>query len=146
MNALLPLIEQAIVNGVLDKKAPFMRKNKFGVGFAALSALLFIMALIFAVISLHGWLLTYYLPPVAALIVAGVVLGFSLITGAIGYMFLKSRAKPGSPHEAGDDVTKLLGDVTALVEEELSESVRENPKTAVLLASLAGFVAGEHLH
>jgi uncharacterized protein (DUF849 family) len=143
MNALYALAEQAVINGVLSKNTPFMRKNKVGLGLAALSGLLFFTSVVFAIIAAYGWLLATYAQPIAALIVAAAVLGGSIIVGFTGYALLRKRPKPAMQE---GEITTLIADAVRLIDEELAEPVQDNPKTAVALAGLAGFVAGEYLH
>lgn len=44
-----------------------------------------------------------------------------------------------------DQVVDLSETALALLEEELSEPIRDNPKTAVLLSGIAGLLAGERI-
>jgi hypothetical protein len=140
MKALLPLLEQVIINSVLNKKAPFMRKSKLGIALMVMSGLFLCAALVFAIISGYGWLLTQYPQPIAALIVAGIILAVSVIAGASGYLVLKKKPKPV---EQDKDILELVFDLAEEYSDEIIEPVQENPKTALILASVAGFIAGE---
>ncbi len=144
MNALFPIVEQLVINGLLSKKAPLMRKSKFGLGLAILSGLLFLITIIFALIGAYGWLLQEFSQPVAALLVCAGVLALSVIAGLSGYALLTK--KPAVPADHSEDITTLIAEMTAFLGEELAEPIQENPKTALLLAGLAGYVAGDRLH
>ena len=147
MNALMPFAEQMLVNTMLNKKAPFMRKNKFGLGLAALSGLLFILALVFAAISAYAWVASYYAAPVAAIIIAGFVLCISIIAALSGYLLLRKRPQPRAATSYMEgDVTEVVAEIAEILGEELAEPIRDNPKTAMMLAGLAGFVAADRLH
>lgn len=143
MNAWLPVAEQALMSGLLNNRASFMRKNKFGLAFAALSGLLLFIGLAFAILSLYGWLLSYYAQPLAALIVSGIVIGASLVSGVTGYLTLRKKRRSVA-HET--DFTHIITEITNIIGEEWTDPIQQNPKTAMLLASLAGLVAGDRLH
>lgn len=143
MHALMPLAEQAIVSGLLSKKAPLARKNKFGLALVALAGLFFCVAVIFSILAGYGWLLTQYSQPMAALMVSGSVLVLCLGCGAGGYLLLKKKPRPSM---AEADIAQTMSLITDIVGDELAETIQENPKTAVAIASLAGFVAADYLH
>lgn len=143
MSPLLPIIEQALVSGLLSRQPTLVRKNKFGLGLAVLSGLFFVAACFFVVLSFYGWLLTLYAQPVAALIVSGVVLGLSLLSALCGYALLKKRK---ANHVSDNEMTQLVSEVAEIIGEELAEPIQQHPKTAMALAGLAGFVAADHLH
>ena len=127
----------------MSKKAPFMRKNKFGLGLMALSALLFCAGVIFAMMSGYGWLLTQFTQPLAALISAGFILGLALLSSLTGFLLIKKQPAPAMQQ---DEMLQIIDAVTELLGEELTDPIKENPKTAILLASVAGFAAADHLH
>lgn len=144
MHAFLPLIEQVLMNAIMSKKAPLMRKNKYGLGLMALSAILFLVALIFTCLAGYGWLLTEFDQPTAAIITAGFILGFSILSALTGVSL--SRRRPPEPVVPTDEITEIMSNLTELVGDELLDTIRENPKTAILLAGAAGMVAGEQLN
>jgi len=143
MQALLPIIEQMLIDAVISKKAPFMRKNKFGLGLLALSAILFLTALVFAFIAVYGWLLTEFEQPVAAIILASFIMGMSALSALIG-IYLSRKRRP-APIQT-DEISELISTLTEVLGDELLEPIKQNPKTAVLLASAVGFVAGDRLN
>ncbi len=120
-----------------------MCRNKFGLGLAVLSGLLFFTALIFVILSCYGRLLMNYPQHEAALIVSGVVTGVSFILGLIAMLLLKHKKQPAVQD---NEITMLISQITDAFGEDLAEHIRDNPKTAVLLAGAAGLIAGERLH
>jgi len=143
MNALLPLIEQVIVDGIVSKKAPFMRKNKFGLGLMALSGFLFCAALICLIVATYSWLLIQFTQPVAALVLSGFILAIAILSALSG--FLITQKKQPQPIQ-GDEITEILNAITDVIGEDLAQHIKDNPKAAVMLASTAGFVAGDRLN
>lgn len=143
MKALIPLIEQIVINGMMSSKAPMMRKNKYGLGLMALSVLLTLVAVVFLIISGYAWLMTQFTQPMAALITAAFIMGAAVISALTGVLIAKSKKQP-EVHT--DELAELTGIITDLLGEELAQPIIDNPKTAVLLASAAGFVAGDRLN
>lgn len=141
--ALKPLAQQAAINGLLSKGAPFRRKNKFGLGLLALSGLLSALALIFACISLYGWLLLQFAQPVAASIMAGSVMAAAFLSALGGHLVLKKKQRPAFDQS---EITEIISEVSEFIGDELAEPIQQNPKTAMLLAGLAGVIAGDRLH
>ena len=145
MNALMPLVEQFIVNTLVSKQAPFMRKSKLGLGLIALSGLFFSAALVFLIIAGYGWLLTQFTQPEAALITAAFVMATSLLTALTAVLVLKKT--PERAHNAqSDEIHEMVTVLGELVGEEFESSIRENPKTAMILAGAAGLVAADRLN
>jgi len=143
VKALIPLIEQIVINGMMSSKAPMMRKNKYGLGLMALSVLLTLVAVVFLIISGAAWLMTQFTQPMAALITAAFIMGAAVISALTGVLIAKSKKQP-EVHT--DELAELTGIITDLLGEELAQPIIDNPKTAVLLASAAGFVAGDRLN
>lgn len=143
MHALMPLIEQVIVNRLVSRKAPLMGKSKCGLALIAISFLLFFVAAGFLIASGYSLLLEYYTTPAATLISAGMLLAVAMLTTLWGYMALKQQPAPVQIKD--EDISKLLSLLGEALEEEWATPIRENPKTALLLAGIGGFVAGDHL-
>ena len=143
MRLLLPIIEQAIINGVISKGAPLMHKNKAGLGLLALSGLITLVALGFLIFAGYGWLLINYDQPTAAFIVSAVLFALALVSVVSAYFAFKKKPAVVADNS---DVMQLISEITDVIGEELAEPIEEHPKTALLLASLAGFAVGDRLH
>ena len=143
MHALLPLLEQAVINGIVHKKAPLMRKNKFGMGLALLSGLLLISACGLGIYAAFVWLSVSYAAHIAALYTALGVLACSIVSMFAGLALLKKKPKPEFGHQ---EISQIISDISDVVGPEMTQPIQDNPKTAVMLASLAGFVAGDRLN
>lgn len=142
---ILPMIEQAAMHALVSKKAPFMRKSKLGLGFMALSGLFLVTAIVFGLIAAYGWLLTEYDQPIAAGFMALAVLGVSLLSGLTGYYTLRSNRKIPATQSCQDQAADMMAMATDVIENEFGEIIEEYPKTAILLASLAGFAVSERI-
>jgi len=147
MHALMPLLEQAFVNALLSRQAPLMRKNKWGFGLFLLASVLGAMALIFGVYAGYTWLLTQFPKPEAALYSALGVLLVALLLALIGLIILRSRRrKRQSATLQKDDVKALMALASEALAEEMAEPIQKNPKTALFIASIAGYAAGEKIN
>lgn len=145
MNALMPLVEQFVVNSLVSKQAPFMRKSKLGLGLIALSGLFFCAALVFLIIAGYGWLLTQFTQPEAALITAGFIMATSILTALSAILVLR-KAPQQAINTQSDEIHEMVTMIGELLGEELETSIRENPKTAMILAGAAGLIAADRLH
>lgn len=140
----MPLVEQVIINGLVSRKAPFMSKNKFGLALIAMSGLLFLTATIFLIIAGYSWLLIHYTAPAAALICAAAVYIAGATVALTGYLSLKKRPAPRPANE--NEINQIVTLIAEAVDEEWAKPIQENPKTALLLATVGGFMAGDYLH
>lgn len=144
MNALIPIIEQLLVNGALRKKSSLVKSSKYGLALIAISGLLAFIAIFFLALSGYGWLLMNYEQPLAALISAASTLAVAGVAGMSGYFIILRKKRQISARK--NDLVQNALDIGEAFGEELSQSTQENPKTAVALASIAGFIAAESLH
>ena len=143
MHALMPILEQVVVNRLISNKAPFTNKNKIGLAFAIISGLLFFTAAAFIIIAGYAWLLSVYTMPEAALITAIVILILAFLTVLASYLAFKKR--PSLRAEKNDDMTQITSLLYEAINEEWAAPIQEKPKTALLLASIGGFIAGDYL-
>lgn len=146
---LLPLVTQMVIEGITKGTRPLLpHLNTKGIILSALAAVMVLLAAIFALISLFIYLQIYFAPVYAALIVAA---GLALVAiclalvgkGSIkrhGYVTYYRAASNSSPVS---DLAKTVKDMIEGVTTELEEPIRQNPKTAIALASLAGYLAGD---
>ncbi len=137
---LLPLVEQAVINGVISHKAPFMKKNKLGLCLVALSGFFLLAALGFGISTTHMWLLTVTTPLEATAITAAGLLTTGLLIMLAGFFLLKK--KPVSTQN--NDPLEWLESFKDMLSDDIHESISENPKTAVTLAAIAGFIAANY--
>lgn len=144
MHFLMPFIEQFIIDAIMGMKPVASPKNKFGLGLAVLSGFFFFLTLFFVSLFGYNQLQTLYTQSDAALIMAAgiFILGISSSLGA--YFIFKRKSK--HHHARKQHITGLVAQIGDLIGEEIDGPIRDNPKTAMILASLAGFVAGDKLH
>lgn len=148
MKAFLPLLEQAFINAAISQRAPFMHKSKFGLALLLLAGFIFAIGIVYGVYTVHTLLLTALDP-----VMAGIYMTFGLLLSSIlimlaGILILSVRNKRVTKQSRMDenDVKIMMGQIGEALGEELSEPVRQNPKTALLVAGLSGFAAAEKLN
>lgn len=139
MSEIMATVEDLIVEAVVGGKALLPHINKAEWALLATSALFAVTGVFFLALSLNRYFENIYAPDKAALVSAVVV-----FTGALLAMMLRALLRlrkesniESSRKEIRDNIHVLIRDVCT----ELEDPVRENPKTAVAVAALAGFLA-----
>jgi len=144
--AYLPLIQQLVADNLTRKrhdegKAPL---NVKGIGLIAVSFLLAIPGIIFALLSLQTWLATIYDTSLSWLITSAVCLVASCFVALCGNLMqaadderkaIAPATRTGSDKQPDSIIKGLIDD--------LAVPVREHPLASVLVAGLAGLMAGE---
>ncbi len=78
---------------------------------------------------------------------AGLTAGFALIAALAAYSINHKREIKRQLQQESfkNDLLSNVKAVIATVDDEFGDKIRENPTTAVLLASLAGFIAADKI-
>lgn len=141
MNNILSLAEQVVVDRVLSNNPPVSGKTKAGVSFMLISAFFVFIGLAFLMYAGFLWLLRNYSFEEAAL---GVGLGSLLLAGVIGLIsYITLKYRQAKIKQAKQDLIETMEAAIELADHEFSEPIRNNPKTSILVASVAGYVVGE---
>lgn len=142
-----PLIKQLMLSGIMNAPAVsrLPRINAAGVFFLWLAAVLTVMAIGFGLFATYAYLVTIYVPQAAALMVAGIAFAVALVSAGISMLYMNRRARRmvSQTLNPQPDIAKTVTAMIDSIAEELEEPIRENPKTAIMIASLAGFLAGD---
>ena len=146
MSVLAPIVRDLLVKGIVARTAvQTARHGTAGIGFFILAGGIGLVGFIFLCIASYGLLLEYFTMPVAAAITGGAIWAIAACVALAGWMkFRKISLAPKPKMDSGmfDSIEDMLKPVL----EPLEEPIRDNPKTAVLLAALAGFAAGDRVH
>lgn len=123
------------------------RKSTAGYGLYVVSGLLGFVALGFLIAAFYAWALAVYAPDIAALMTAGVVSGLALAAAITAYVVNHKRQIQRQIRQESmkDDILTHVKAVIATVDDEFGDQIRENPTMAVLLASVAGFIAADKI-
>lgn len=135
---ILKLSEKLIIERLITNDLPMVRRNKVGVGLISLSAALFAIGLGFFIYGTYLWLGVHMTADMAALYTATLVMVLSLLSAAGAYMFMRYRKK--KMRQMRHEITKAVAQSIEGADDELSAIVRENPGTAMLVSTLAGYM------
>jgi hypothetical protein len=141
MSGITVVIEELLMATVLAKKTSLPSKSKMDWAFMALSILLGCAGVFLSVLALDRFFEARYPLDIAALSSAAIVFTVAALIAATTY-HCRHRKPPASStdrHELESNLHVLLESICA----ELESPVRENPKTAVLLAAIAGFITAQ---
>ncbi|WP_373084772.1 phage holin family protein [Sneathiella sp.] len=131
-----------LLNGVLSNRSQTIQRSKLGICLMAVAGFLLLVALFYMVLAYYGWLLLHFVQPVAALVTAGTVLVIGSIVAFSAYLVLKRIPPEPAPN---DEIRELISLISATAADGLNEKVEESPKTALLIAGIAGLIAGKYL-
>jgi hypothetical protein len=142
MSGIASVVEELIVAAVFSEKASMPRKNKTDWALTALSVLLAGAGILFLILALDRYLEDIYTPVLAALACTGCLFTATVILTFIVHCLRTKRMvrMNSTRHPLAENLHAILE--AACIE--LEDPIKENPKTAVLAAALAGFLATNH--
>lgn len=151
MAAFSPVLKQLMLDGIMSSPAMprLPRISLLGIFFLWFAALLTVMGVGFLLFAEYAYLTAIYSPELAAVGVACTAMAVSLLSAATGMIVMDkraSRAKRLPSMGPQPDIAKTITGLIDSLAEELEDPIRENPKTAIMIASLAGFLAGDARH
>lgn len=143
MSGALKVAEQLLMNLIISNDFPLSGKTKAGLGFGALSGLLVFTGFGFLIYAMHLWLTNNFAADVAAALTGCMAFGLAGLSGliALGVMqYKKSKAE-----KMKQEIQHTIMQAIEVVNDEFGEPIKENPKTAITAATLAGFMMGNRL-
>lgn len=147
MAAFAPVLKQLMLDGIMSSPAmPRMpRITMAGVLFLWFAGVMIIISAGFILFAEYAYLTTMYTPQLAAAVVAASGLAVAMLSAATGMLVMDRKAdrRPAQNMASQPDIAKTLTGLIDSLSEELEDPIRENPKTAIMIASLAGFLAGD---
>ena len=144
MSGIASIVEKLVLAAVVSEKAWMPRTSRADWALAALSVLLAAGGTGFLVVALDRYLGGVYPPYVAALFCTASLFIAALTAAAV---LAARRNRAGKARLIGDSRGALAANINTMIESacgELEHPVRENPKTAMLVATLAGFFLANH--
>ena len=144
MSGVASIVEKLVLAAVVGEKAWMPRTSRADWALAALSVLFAAGGTGFLVLALDRYLSGVYPPYVAALFCTAALFIAALTAAAI---LANRRNRVGKARLIGDSHSAIATNINTMIEYacgELEHPVRENPKTAVLVATLAGFFLANH--
>lgn len=143
MSALISAIEVAVIDRLLNNKPPSTTGLKWIGALCIVSFTLMILGMVFIIYAGHIWLSNQYSPEVAAMVTGGlcIVLALLVLLGIYGYVsYKRNRVR-----KYKDDVTELVTSGAALLGEYIKAPFFHNPKSTLLVAAIAGFIAAKKM-
>lgn len=134
-------IEQIILS-MLTQDSPRSRRSPAGLALAT-AGILGLIGTGFLVAAGYDWLLAEHGLQTARLYTGGICVTLAVMAAAAaGAFYSYKRAKAETYYLV---LRENIQSAIAMVGDELEDPIRENPKTAMLMASLAGYIAAEKL-
>lgn len=135
------LISQVVMTGAAAYSRNRAEEVKKEWGLLALSVIGGVIALIFLTSSLYMAVSDIYTPAIGALATGGTMALFS-----VGCLYFANRTEKKLKKQVWPSVNdnQLLETVQNAIAE-IEQPIKDNPGTAVLLASIAGFLAADRL-
>lgn len=139
-----PLVRDLLVNGLMAGAAVrTTRKKTTGIGYYAAAGFAATLGMIYAVWAGYAYLALSLSAPVAAGFVAGMLFVLSAGIGLAGFLVARNKQEAmKKPSFDGNFIGEMEARVKSLIDE-LEDPIRDNPKSALLMAALAGFAAGD---
>ncbi len=137
-------LERAIFDRLFDTEPSFLQ-NKRGNGqeLQALSVIFLCLGLGFIIYGSHLWLVNKYTPEATAGITGILIIICALIIAISAYWI--SLYRQLKMKKMRRTLLEKFKSSLSSLDDELGGPIRENPKTAILLASLIGFALEERI-
>lgn len=138
MPSITTVIEELLIAFIIDEKLLHKRQNKMDWALIVFSVLLGGAGVFLFILGLERFLETIYSPDIAALISAAIIFVTAALAALIAYRFRHSKTTQFDTlrHSLGQNTHTLI----KIICDELTDPVKKNPKTAIILAAIAGFL------
>lgn len=136
------LMGQALGN--FGNNLPIVQKSRIGHKLLLLSGLLLAMGTVMVLCGVFLEIAKAYSPERAAGVTGGILIIIAMLCALSAYVF--ERVKARKIKQVKDDIADAIFAVLDAAEEVVAKPVRENPKTSIASAAVAGYVAGETMN
>lgn len=143
MHALLHIAEHVLLERFVRDNTPISVYDKVGAGLLILSGLLSILGVGLLVYASHIYFMKNFETEVALALTGATTLGLAIVFALS--VLLHKVYKMKKIQRVKDDIMDTIWETIESLEEEISEPIREHPKSAVSIASVAGYAAGEFI-
>ncbi len=141
MYKLLPLIERTVARYALSSTYPISLSYRIKHWFVVFSGLMLVATVGFGLFSLFLWL-NITVSPIATMAYMGVAtFVVSLLSASFAFLILYLKVQ--KVKQTKERFTKTLEEGIALAEQEFGQPILKNPKSAIALATSAGFIVGD---
>lgn len=141
MVSYIAIAEQLIIDQLLHPRQPVVKKSIMGLGLMALSAFLALVGLGFVFAALYIWLADMNGPLSASLSMSAVLFTLALITVFAAFTVKRWRKRKTKAKATAKDFPHNIQGMIETVTSELGDTIRDNPKAALITALVAGYMA-----
>lgn len=132
------LLETIITHSLSNQRKRFSASAIAGQSVIALSVFFAFLGMGFLIYATHLWLVNNYSPLAAAYYTGAISLGLAFLIGCIAFLGMKYRQT--RIKKIRYEILDALRNATTQLDDEFGDSIRKNPKMAVLVASFMGFL------
>ena len=143
MIPVMKLAEQVLVDRIISNKCPITRKSKAHLGVLALSCFFFITGTGFMIYAGFIWLNKVFEPEVAAAFTGLSLFALSIVFGAMVMALIRYK-RVEAERSTKEAIHNLQGMLNA-ANDEFGEPIQENPKTALITATMLGLAIGNKI-
>jgi len=141
MYKLLPLIEKMLTRHAVGSAYPISLSYKIKRSFIIFSGVMLLATVGFGLYALYLWLNLNATPVETMAYMALATFTVALVSAFLAFLIL--YIKVSKARKMKKKFETILQEGIYLAEQELGEPILQNPKSAVALASTAGFMVGE---
>lgn len=142
MHALLHIAEHMLLERFLRENTPISAYDKVGTGLLILSGLLSILGVGLLVYASHIYFMKNFAEEVALALTGAVTVGMAIFFALA--VLLHKVYKMKKLQRVKDTIMDSIWEAIDDLEQEISEPVKEHPKSAMSIAAVAGYAAGEY--
>lgn len=146
MATISPVFRQLVLDGAMQARAALPGLNPVKIIFLWFSAVLIVLGTAFLFYAEYVFWNEYTTPQNAALMVALTTFVLSSVIGLSSATLQGRRKLSARRYGQADDLSRTIRMLMNTLGDELEGPIQDNPKTALIIASLAGFLAGDQRH
>ncbi len=143
MQSVLQLIEKTVVENLFSASAPFSGLEKVGQFLCVLSAVIMVVGFIFLIYGAHTWLSIQYSKDTASFFTGAICIALSTVISSA--LLAATYYNKISVRKYQKKMTDKIESFLSTFEDEFGDPIRENPKTALMIAAIVGFLAKDRL-
>lgn len=143
MQGALRFIEQALMDKLFTAAAPVSSFEKGGKVLIVLSAFFALIGSGFVMYAGHLWLANHYSPEMTAAMTG--LMSFAFAAFIAGLFYIALRYRQSRIAKIRMNAAAKIKSVLAALDDEWGDPIREYPKTALLVATVTGFILEERI-
>lgn len=143
MTSLIPLIQQMMIGNMVGKTT-IPPLSFIPMGLRLMSCILLLAGIFLIIYAEYIWLGTFLPLHLSILLTSFTTIILSVIIGFMSRIF--KHPKSTAPDSLPLDITALLTTILSSFDEDLEGAIKNNPKIAVTLSTLGGYMTGRKLN